>query len=40
MYLAKRNGRNRVELWSVVPLPSDESPVAEEMGWPLVAAAT
>ncbi len=39
MYLAKRNGRNRVEIWSVVPLPSDESPVAEEMGWPLVPAA-
>jgi diguanylate cyclase (GGDEF)-like protein len=36
MYLAKRNGRNRVEVWSVQPHASQDSPVAEEMGWPLV----
>jgi diguanylate cyclase (GGDEF)-like protein len=35
MYLAKRNGRNRVEVWSVEPHANQESPVAEELGWPI-----
>ncbi len=35
MYLAKRNGRNRVEVWSVEPRAHEESPVAEEIGWPM-----
>ena len=35
MYLAKRNGRNRVEVWSVEARPNEESPVAEELGWPM-----
>jgi len=39
MYLAKRNGRNRVEVWSVQPRSQEESPVAEELGWPFVPSA-
>jgi len=35
MYLAKRNGRNRVEVCSVLPRTSEESQVAEEVGWPI-----
>jgi diguanylate cyclase (GGDEF)-like protein len=35
MYLAKRNGRNRVEVWSVEVRPHEESSVAEELGWPM-----
>ncbi len=38
MYLAKRNGRNRVEVWSVVPHSAEESAVAGELGLPLVPA--
>jgi diguanylate cyclase (GGDEF)-like protein len=37
MYVAKRNGRNRVEVWSVLPHPSEDSAVAGEMGWPIAA---
>jgi len=40
MYLAKRNGRNRVEVWSVEPHGHQESAVAEELGWPIVSATT
>ena len=35
MYLAKRNGRNRVEVWSVEPHSHKDSPVADEVGWPM-----
>jgi diguanylate cyclase (GGDEF)-like protein len=38
MYLAKRNGRNRVEVWSVEPRGHQDSPVAEELGWPIFSA--
>ncbi|WP_145026372.1 sensor domain-containing diguanylate cyclase [Caulifigura coniformis] len=38
MYLAKRNGRNRVEVWSVLPHGHQESAVAEEMGWPMFSS--
>lgn len=36
MYLAKRNGRNRVEVWTVMPHSCEDSAVAGEMGWPIV----
>ncbi len=39
MYLAKRNGRNRVELCPMQSRRRSESTVAEEMGWPIVPAA-
>jgi len=40
MYLAKRNGRNRVEVCPVLPRTSEESQVAGEVGWPIFPEST